>query len=95
MGYSVYVVELSPEAQTDDRPAVYVGATGLDPEERFENHKAGRKAAKVVKKHGVRLRSDLYPAPAGSLETWTQAAGEETRWAEVLRDRGFYVYGGH
>ena len=94
-GYSVYVVELSPEAQTDERLAVYVGATSLTPEERFENHKAGRKASRAAKKYGVRLRPDLYPAPAGSFDTWNEAADEEKRWAEVLRGRGLLVYGGH
>ena len=33
--YSVYVVELEPEGGDEGSPAVYVGCTGLDPEERF------------------------------------------------------------
>ena len=37
------------------KPCVYVGMTGLTPEERFANHKAGTKAASVVKRYGLRL----------------------------------------
>ena len=42
------------------RPCVYVGMTGLTPEERFANHKAGTKAAPVVKRYGLRLLPELY-----------------------------------
>jgi hypothetical protein len=34
--------------------------TGLTPEERFANHKAGTKAAAVVKRYGLRLLPELY-----------------------------------
>ena len=39
---------------------VYAGMTGLKPEERFTNHKAGIKAASVVKRCGMRLLPQLY-----------------------------------
>ena len=39
---------------------VRVGMTGLMPEERFANHKAGTKAASVVKRYGLRLLPELY-----------------------------------
>jgi hypothetical protein len=51
--HSVYVVLLSPAAgrlrgvraanpdRAPKKPCVYVGMTGLDPEERFAKHKAG------------------------------------------------------
>ena len=42
------------------KPCVYVGMTGLTPEERFANHKAGTKAAWVVKRYGLRLLPELY-----------------------------------
>lgn len=35
---------------------VYVGMTGLSPEERFANHRAGIKSAWAVKRYGLRLR---------------------------------------
>jgi len=41
-------------------PCLYVGMTGLTPEERFANHKAGTKAAAVVKRYGLRLLPELY-----------------------------------
>jgi hypothetical protein len=40
------------------KPFVYVGMTGLAPEERFANHKAGIKAASVVERYGLRLLLD-------------------------------------
>ena len=70
--HHVYVVLLAPEAsrsrelrrqnpQRDPKkPCVYVGMTGLSPDERFANHKSGVKAAGIVKKHGVRLLPELY-----------------------------------
>ena len=35
------------------KPCVYVGMTGLAVQERFQNHKAGRKAARIVKNYGI------------------------------------------
>ena len=65
----------------------------LSPEERFENHKKGIKAAAVVKKYGVRLVPTLYehfnPMP------YELAKEMEARLAEELRGRGFVVFGGH
>ena len=67
----VYVVLLEPEAArhrkvlrtNPDRdpvkPCVYVGMSGLRPDERFANHKRGVKAAWVVHRYGVRLMPEL------------------------------------
>ena len=41
-------------------PCVYVGMTGLSPERRFANHKAGVRANRYVQRFGLRLRPDLY-----------------------------------
>ena len=38
---------------------LYIGVTGLTPEERFARHRAGTQAARLVHAHGVRLRLDL------------------------------------
>ena len=90
--HSVYVVYLK-DPKGDGRAAYYVGMTGLTPEERFLNHKAGLKAARVVKKHGVRLVPKLYahlnPMP------YQKAVMMEVALAESLRKRGYVVYGGH
>jgi hypothetical protein len=67
--------------------------TGLSPEQRFQNHKRGVKAARVVKRFGERLVPRLYahlnPMP------YAKAVDMEIALAESLRKRGYVVYGGH
>jgi len=67
--------------------------TGLSPEERFQNHKSGAKAASVVRKYGERLVPRLYshlnPMP------YDKAVEMEAMLADSLRKRGYLVYGGH
>lgn len=70
--HNVYVVLLAPAVgklrkvraenpkHDPKKPCVYVGMTGLTPEERLDNHKAGIKAAWVVKRYGIRLLPELY-----------------------------------
>jgi hypothetical protein len=74
-------------------PCVYVGMTGLKPEERFANHKAGVKAAAVVKRYGLRLVPELFehlnPMP------YEAAVQMEMDLAEDLRRAGYTVTGGH
>jgi predicted GIY-YIG superfamily endonuclease len=88
----VYVVYLK-NPNGDGRAGYYVGMTGLTPEQRFENHKAGIKAAGVVRRFGVRLVPKLYahlnPMP------FAEAVAMEVHLAEELRARGFQVFGGH
>ena len=77
----------------DGRAGYYVGMTGLTPEARFANHKAGIKAAGVVKRFGERLVPTLYehlnPMP------YEDAVRMEVDLADSLRKRGFVVFGGH
>jgi len=105
MHHHVYVVLLDPAAarwrtvraanpnRDPSKPCVYVGMTGLAPEERFENHKAGIKAARVVTRHGVRLMPELFahlnPMP------FEAAVQMEQDLAEDLRAQGYTVAGGH
>jgi hypothetical protein len=67
--------------------------TGLTPEERFANHKAGTKAASVVTRYGIRLLPELYahlnPMPFKAAEQM------ELDLAEDLRRAGYTVAGGH
>ncbi len=90
--HSVYVVYLR-NPKGDGRAGYYVGMTGLAPEERFKNHKNGIKAARVVRKYGVRLVPKLYahlnPMP------YEKAVRMEADLAESLRKRGYVVFGGH
>jgi hypothetical protein len=103
--HNVYVVLLDPAAgrlravraanpnRDPKQPCVYVGMTGLSPEERFANHKQGLKAASVVKRYGLRLIPEMYahlnPMP------FEAAAQMEMDLAEDLRRGGYTVTGGH
>jgi predicted GIY-YIG superfamily endonuclease len=90
--HSVYVVYLR-NPNGDGKAGYYVGMTGLAPEQRFENHKNGVKAARIVRKHGERLVPKLYahlnPMP------YRKAQLMEVMLAESLRKRGYLVFGGH
>ena len=103
--HHVYVVLLAPAVlqlravrsanpnRDPAKPCVYVGMTGLEPETRFANHKAGLKAALAVKRYGLRLLPELYvhlnPMP------FEAAARMEQDLAEDLRRAGYTVTGGH
>ena len=103
--HNVYVVLLDAAAgrlaavraanpnRDPSKPCVYVGMTGLTPEERFANHQAGIKAAPVVRRYGIRLLPELYahlnPMP------YEAAAQMEADLAEDLRRAGYTVTGGH
>jgi hypothetical protein len=75
------------------KPCLYVGMSGLPPEERFRNHMNGVKAARIVRRYGVRLLPELYeflnPMP------FAAAAAMERELAEDLRAQGYAVAGGH
>ena len=89
--HRVYVVRLDHPRHRGVRDCYYVGMTGLLPQERFENHKAGIKAAHVVRAYGIELAfewfDDIPPM------TFADAALCEPALADELRDRGFIVYG--
>ena len=86
-------VRAANPARQAGQACVYVGMTGLDPEERFANHKRGLKAAWVVKKFGLRLLPELFahlnPMP------FEAAAQMEQDLAADLRRAGYTVTGGH
>ena len=71
---------------------VYVGMTGLDPDVRFDKHKAGIQANSYVRKYGVRLLPALYavynPMP------YDAARDMEVELAIALREQGFGVWQG-
>jgi len=90
--HSVYVVYLQ-NPRGDGRAGYYVGMTGLSPEERFQNHKLGKKAAGVVRRHGVRLVPRLYRHL--NPMTYEDAKAMEPTLAASLRKRGYQVFGGH
>ncbi len=100
--HHVYVVELSDrvwnepsfrQANPDyrpDRPLVYVGMTGLDPDLRFDRHKAGIQANRFVRVYGLRLLPQLYevynPMP------YEAAREMEVELAIALREAGYGVW---
>jgi len=100
----VYVILLDPAAlqhrsilrlnpnRDPAKPCVYVGMTGLAVQDRFQNHKTGRQAARIVEKYGLRLMPELYeylnPMP------FEAAAQMEKDLAEDLRAEGYTVTGG-
>jgi predicted GIY-YIG superfamily endonuclease len=102
--HCVYVIELAPEVLKEARfrranpdhdpakPCVYVGMTGLAPEERFAKHKQGVKANRYVQRYGVRLLPDLY-AYANPMP-YEAARDMEVELAIGLREEGYAVWQG-
>ena len=100
--HHVYVIELSPGVLRRVRfrranphhdpilPCVYVGSTGLQPEERLANHLAGIKACPFVKQFGLRLLPNLYEGY--NPMSWREALTKEVELAELLRRQGFAVW---
>lgn len=84
--HSIYVVLL--ELAGGDY-GLYVGRTGRNPEERFRNHKAGRKASKWVRKYGIGLLPALYRHLTPI--SYQDAAVAEVALAEALRGTGIFV----
>ena len=100
--YSVYVIELSLEVLDQPRfrksnpdyvsgkPCVYVGMTGLNPDLRFDKHKAGIQSNRFVRDYGLRLLPQLYemynPMP------YDGARDMEVELAIGLREAGYGVW---
>ena len=100
--YHVYVVELSKEVLNEKRfmkanpgyisgkPCVYVGMTGLNPDLRFDKHKAGIQANRFVRDYGLRLLPELYsvfnPMP------YEAARDMEVELAIALQAEGYAVW---
>jgi hypothetical protein len=100
---NLYVVELNPKIFAWERRfleanlhwipgryCVYVGMTGLTPEERFRKHLRGEHAAYYVRKYALRLLPELYqhfnPLP------YQVAEQMEPELARQLRAAGLAVW---
>jgi hypothetical protein len=100
--HHVYVVELADQVWNEasfrkanpdyqlGKPFVYVGMTGLDPDLRFDKHKAGIQANRFVFTYGLRLLPALY-------EVYNPMPYEAAREMEVelaigLREAGYGVW---
>ena len=76
------------------RWGLYVGETSRDPDTRFDQHKAGYKASRVVTRFGVRLLPELVEH-LNPMRRW-EAVELEAALAEDLVRAGLdWVAGGH
>jgi hypothetical protein len=100
--HNVYVIELDGRVLNHARfraanpnrditkPCVYVGCTGLTPEQRFEKHKAGIRANSYVQRYGLRLLPRLY-AYANPMP-YDAARDMEVELAIALQEEGYAVW---
>jgi predicted GIY-YIG superfamily endonuclease len=99
--HTVYAIELDPivwrnRAFRERNPGgaasgcLYIGVTGLSPEQRFERHREGTQSGRYVRAHGVRLRLDLVEG--FSRLPFRIAACMEPKLAAWLRAQGFAVW---
>ena len=102
--YTVYVIELNADILARSRfreanpgytydpahPPVYVGHTVLKPDERFKQHRSGKKASRCTRGNAIRLRMDL--ARKLVFATRREAELMEERHARILRSKGFAVW---
>lgn len=100
--HHVYVIELHPDVLLEakfrrcnsgyvaGKPCVYVGMTGLDPDVRFDKHKAGIQSNTFVRKYGLRLLPDLYEG--FNPMSYRDAQVREVEVGIDLRSAGFGVW---
>jgi hypothetical protein len=100
--HCVYVVLLSSDVIYEARfkrcnpdydpakPCVYVGMTGLDPDDRFDKHKAGIRSNKYVQRYGLRLVPELYERY--NPMSYGVAKAMEVELAIGLRESGYGVW---
>ena len=100
--FSVYVVRLKPEVlevkkyrdknpgYVEGKPCVYVGMTGLTPDERLENHRRDHKANRFVRDFGEYLMRRKFKRL--NPMTYEKARDTEEQLAERLRRKGFAVW---
>ena len=100
--HHVYVVELSERVWNEPsfrranphyqfaQPCVYVGMTGLEPDQRMDKHKAGIQSNRFVFTYGLRLLPALYavynPMP------YEAAREMEVELGIGLREVGYAVW---
>ena len=90
---NVYLVLLDYSDRGGEPHGVYVGATRYTASERFDQHKAGIRAAGSVLKRGL----EVLTGPVLHLQGMTRPQAEEVEegLAEALRAEGLLVRGGH
>jgi hypothetical protein len=91
--FNVYLVLLDYRDSRDEPYGVYVGATRHAPADRFDQHKAGIRAAGSVLRRGL----ELLAGPTAHLRgiSRADALDIEERLAAALDAAGLFVQGGH
>ena len=91
--HSVYVVLLH-DSRGPGRWGLYVGQTSREPDLRFDQHRAGYKSSRAVRRFGVRLLPELV-AHLNPMMGW-EAVDLEATLADAFREAGIaWVEGGH
>ena len=90
---NVYLVLLDYQDRSRGPHGLYVGMSHYTPAQRFEQHKAGIRAAGSVLRRGLEVLS----GPTLHLQriARAEAARIEAQLADALRDAGLLVAGGH
>jgi hypothetical protein len=90
---NIYLILLDYSDRRGDDHGVYVGMSRYSPAQRFDQHKAGIRAAGSVLKRGL----EVLTGPALHLQhiRRSEAARIETALAQALADAGLRVEGGH
>lgn len=90
---NIYLVLLDYRDRGDEPYGIYVGMSKYSPAERFDQHKAGIRAAGSVLKRGL----EVLTGPTLHLQHIKrgEAARIEEQLAELLRAAGLRVQGGH
>jgi hypothetical protein len=90
---NVYLVLLDYSDRRGDAHGAYVGMSEYSPADRFDQHKAGIRAAGSVLKRGI----EVLTGPTLHLQRISrkEAARIEAALAEALADAGIKVEGGH
>jgi hypothetical protein len=90
---NVYLILLDFEDRNRGPYGIYVGMSGYSPSQRFDQHKAGIRAAASVLKRGI----EALTGPALHLQhiARAEAVRIEAQLAAALADAGLLVEGGH
>jgi hypothetical protein len=90
---NIYLILLDYSDRRGDAHGVYVGMSNYTPAQRFDQHKAGIRAAGSVLKRGI----EVLTGPTLHLQRIkrSDAARIEGALAEAFQDAGLNVQGGH
>lgn len=91
--HSVYIALLEDRRRVC-RWGLYVGQTSADPDVRFDQHRAGYKASRAVRRFGVRLLPELVEH-LNPLRGWEALELEAALAEELARACVPWVAGGH